>query len=148
MRYYLGRYLYKKPGMDDYLSLDRIEDLFSGFKPMLAYLVEDLVFKGKLNDAMGVCTRHDLLSVIRDETRETLADTVYNPKLDAPFYDFFGPLSGETHFKLPVDVKVEWIGSEEDIDKLDYLLTQRYIGVDSEWRPALAKFHRTNPSLF
>lgn len=115
---------------------------------MLAYLVEDLVFKGKLNDAKGVCIRHDLHMVIRDEIRETLADTVYDPKLDAPLYDFFGPLSGETHFKLPAEVKVEWIGTEEDINKLDYLLTERYIGVDSEWRPALAKFHRTNPSLF
>jgi hypothetical protein len=30
VRYYLGRYL-KKPGDEDYLSLDRIEDLFLGY---------------------------------------------------------------------------------------------------------------------
>jgi hypothetical protein len=55
MRFYLSRYLYKKPGNEDYMSLDRIEDLFHGFKPMLAYLVEDLVWKGKLNEAKGLC---------------------------------------------------------------------------------------------
>lgn len=60
MRYYLGRFLYKKPGQDDYMSLDRIEDMFSGFKPMLAYLVEDLVYKGKMNEAKGVVLRNDL----------------------------------------------------------------------------------------
>ncbi len=55
MRYYLSRFLYKKPTSEDYLSLDRIEDLLFGFKPMLCYLVEDLVYKGKLNEAKGVC---------------------------------------------------------------------------------------------
>jgi hypothetical protein len=42
------------------LSLDRIEDLFQGLKPMLAYLVEDLVFKGRMNEAKGVVLRNDL----------------------------------------------------------------------------------------
>lgn len=70
MRYYLGRYLYKKKGQDeDYMSLDRIEDLLSGFKSMLSYLVEDLVFKGKPNDAKGVCIRHDLFETIRPSTK-------------------------------------------------------------------------------
>lgn len=40
------------------MSLDRVEDLLSGLKPMLAYLVEDLVFKGKLNEAKGVSERN------------------------------------------------------------------------------------------
>lgn len=60
MRYYLGRFLYKKNDNDDHISLDRIEDLFTGFKPMLSYLVEDLVYKKKLNEAKGVFLRHKL----------------------------------------------------------------------------------------
>lgn len=40
------------------------------------------------------------------------------------------------------------ISSYEDLDKLDYLLTEQYIGVDSEWRPSLTKFHKTYPALF
>ena len=67
MRYYLGRFLYKKPGQDDYMSLNRIEDMFAGFKPMLAYLVEDLVFKGKLNEAKGVVIRNELETTIRPD---------------------------------------------------------------------------------
>lgn len=70
MRYYLGRFLYKKPGQDDYMSLDRIEDMFQGFKPMLAYLVEDLVFKGKMNEAKGVVMRNDLHNTLREDVRE------------------------------------------------------------------------------
>jgi len=43
---------------------------------------------------------------------------------------------------------VEWIGSLEDIPKLDALHSEPYIGVDSEWRPSMAKFHNTKPALF
>jgi len=45
---------------------------------MLAYLVEDLVFKGKLNEAKGVVLRNDLDSTLREDVREQLADIVYN----------------------------------------------------------------------
>ena len=82
MRYYLSRFLYKKPGQEDYMSLDRIEDMLSGFRPMLAYLVEDLVFKGKMNEAKGVVIRNDLDGVLRNDVKERLADVVYDPKLD------------------------------------------------------------------
>lgn len=82
MRYYLGRFLYKKPGQEDYMSLDRIEDMLQGFKPMLAYLVEDLVFKGKMNEAKGVVIRNNLESVLREDARERLADVIYDPAKD------------------------------------------------------------------
>jgi len=36
---------------------------------------------------------------------------------------------------LPDYVKVEWIGSEADVPKLEVLLEEEFIGVDSEWRP-------------
>ncbi len=36
------------------VSLDRVEDLLWGVKPMLASIVEDLVGKGKLNEAKGL----------------------------------------------------------------------------------------------
>ena len=101
MRFYLSRFLYKKPQSDDYISLDRIEDLFLGFKPMLSYLVEDLVFKGKLNEAKGVCIRHNLMDYIRDATRETLIDVVHNPALEAKPYDIFGPLTDDKCITLP-----------------------------------------------
>ena len=65
MRYYLGKFLYKKPGHEEHMTLDRIEDLLSGFKLMISYLVEDLVHKHKLNEAKGVCIRHDVESILR-----------------------------------------------------------------------------------
>jgi polyhydroxyalkanoate synthesis regulator phasin len=60
------------------MSLDRIEDLFTGFKNMLSYLVEDLVYKGKMNEAKGVVLRHNLNEHIRPTTKESLADVVYD----------------------------------------------------------------------
>lgn len=51
------------------MSLDRIEDMLSGLKPMLAYLVEDLVFKGKMNEAKGVVIRNNLDDVLRQDVR-------------------------------------------------------------------------------
>ena len=58
MRYFLGRNLYKKQNQKEFLSLDRVEDLLSGFKQMLSYLVEDLTFKNKEMEAMGIMKRH------------------------------------------------------------------------------------------
>ena len=65
MRFYLSRYLYKKPTSDDFLSIDRIEDMFLGFNTMLAYLTEDLVFKNKLNEAKGIADRHKIYHLLR-----------------------------------------------------------------------------------
>ena len=79
MRFYLARYLYNKPGMEDFMSLDKIEDMFSGFRPMLGYLCEDLVFKGKENEAKGVMLRHGLDIEIREDARDRLQDVVYDP---------------------------------------------------------------------
>jgi hypothetical protein len=148
MRYYLGRFLYNKPGQDDYMSLDKIEDMFVGFRPMLVYLVEDLVFKNKINEAKGVALRHGVEPELREEVRDRLADIVYDPHRDSAPIDFFGPLGEGNSMRLPDHVKVEMISTLEDINKLDNLFKDKFIGVDSEWRPALTKFHKTYPALF
>lgn len=45
-------------------------------------------------------------------------------------------------------VDVEMISTLAEINKLDILLAEKYIGVDSEWRPAIVKFHQSKPALF
>ena len=40
------------------MTLDRVEDLLSGFKQMLSYLVEDLVHNQKTNEAFGIMSRN------------------------------------------------------------------------------------------
>ncbi len=101
------------------MSLDRVEDMFSGFKPMLAYLVEDLVFKGKRNEAQGVVLRNDLEFTLRQDVRDQLADVVYDIFHDPKPYDVFGPLSTGDFIKLPEHITVEMISTLEDIKKLD-----------------------------
>ena len=54
----------------------------------------------------------------------------------------------EEFFQMPAEVKLEWIGTEEDVPKLEQLLEEPLIGVDSEWRPELTQYHKTRPSLF
>ena len=115
MRYYLGSYLYNKPKDDEYMSLDRIEDLMLGLKPMLSYLAEDLAHKGKKNEALGLCLRHDLLEMVREDIRESLGDIIYNPAKDVVPEDKFGPVSTGSIISLPPHIKVEWIGTPEDI---------------------------------
>ena len=149
MRYHLGLYLYKKPSDEDYMSLFEIEDLFIGLKPMLCYLVEDLVHKKKINEAKGICDRHNLIDVIRADVKEEIEDIVYDPSRDKKMReDVYGPITKGTFMNLPQYIKVDWVATEQDIPKLDQLLDEPYIGVDSEWRPAVVKFHKTNPALF
>ena len=47
------------------MSLEQIEDLFDGSKTMLAYLTDELGFKGKLNLAKGILQRYQLDEFIR-----------------------------------------------------------------------------------
>jgi hypothetical protein len=142
IRYYLSRNLYKKKNHKDYLSLDRVVDLISGFKQMLGYLVEDLAHNNKLNEAKGIMQRHGVESYIRIEVKERLENLDYDESQDSSLYlyDEFEPLSRpiEEYIKLPDNVKLEWIGSEEDVPKLSELLSEPYIGMDSEWRPELS----------
>jgi hypothetical protein len=65
MRYFLGRNLYKKSNQQDFLTLDRIEDLLSGIKQMMGYFVEDLAHKNKVNEAKGICMRNKVEGFIR-----------------------------------------------------------------------------------
>jgi len=152
IRYYLSRNLHKKKNHKEYLSLDRVEDLISGFKQMLAYMVEDLAHNKKWNEAVGVMRRNDVENYVRQEVREELATVEYDQAKDSSLfeYDEFEPLSKpmESYMKLPEHVKVEWIGTDDDVPKLAALLEEPLIGVDSEWRPELSQYHKTRPSLF
>lgn len=64
------------------MTLDRVEDLLSGFKQMLSYLVEDLVQNKRENEAFGIMTRNQLQSHIKPETMARLAAHNYDPKHD------------------------------------------------------------------
>jgi len=70
------------------------------------------------------------------------------PKFSA-FNDEFGPVSKplENHYRLPFDIKIEWVKEKDSISKLEALLEERFIGVDSEMRPEMSQFHKTNPAL-
>ena len=59
MHQFLGD-LYKQQYKQDFLTLDRIEDLLSSHKQMLAYLVEDLFYRNKMMEAKGIFLRHRL----------------------------------------------------------------------------------------
>jgi hypothetical protein len=86
---------------------------------MMSFLVEDLIQKGKLNEAKGVCQRNNLYHILREETMHKLQHIIYDPKKDPAPYDVFGPLTPEGCLKLPKSVHVEWISKVEDINKLD-----------------------------
>jgi hypothetical protein len=45
--------------------------------------------------------------------------------------------------RLPVDVKIDFIGTEDKVSALKSLIGQKYIGVDAEWRPQIHKWHKT-----
>ena len=150
MRYYLGRFLFKKPNQEEFISLHKIEDLFDGFRGMLAYLVEDLTYKSKYNEAKGLYMRHNLQHIVRPDVRDELEKINYDPSKEEKFVDDFGPVSkpAANFMQLPLGFKVEMVSTPEDIKLLDYLKDEPYIGVDSEWRPSLTKFHYTYPALF
>jgi hypothetical protein len=151
IRFYLSRSQSKKSTERDFMTLDRVEDLLSGFKQMLSYLVEDLVQTKRENEALGIMTRNQLQSFLKPETIAKMAQYNYDPQRDTSMSQEgeFAPVSQPVtdYLVLPESVKVEWIGTEADVPKLEALLAEPLIGVDSEWRPELTQYHRTRPSL-
>jgi hypothetical protein len=119
---------------------------------MMSYLVEDLTQKEKPMEAKGIMIRNQLDGYVKQEVVDHLAPVVYDLSKDTSLltYDAFECLSkpAEDYVKLPESVKVEWIGTEEDVPKLEVLLQDELVGVDSEWRPQLTQYHKTKPSLF
>ena len=81
--------------------------------------------------------------------RAKLEKFEYDPSLEIVSEDRFGPITKpyEDFLTLPKSVKIHFIDSESNVHILDKLLDEKYIGVDSEWRPKLTKFHRTYPAL-
>jgi hypothetical protein len=82
MRHFLGRNLYKKSNQQDYITLDRIEDLLSGIKQMMGYFVEDLAHKGRIQEAKGILMRNQVEGYIRQDIKEKLADVIYEESKD------------------------------------------------------------------
>jgi len=59
--------------------------------------------------------------------------------------DLFEPVSQppKDYYRMPLDTKVEFIGDGKQIKKLECLIGQKYIGVDSEWRPQMHRWQET-----
>ena len=79
MRFFLGRNLYKNQNQQDFITLDRIEDLLSGFKQMLSYLAEDLTHKNKIQEAKGIFLRNQLEGFVREDIMEKIQSIEYDP---------------------------------------------------------------------
>lgn len=119
---------------------------------MLGYLVEDLCHKGKRQEAKGIMTRNNVETHVRQDIVAELRALNYSEELDTSLqkHDVFGPLSQpvKDYCVLPDFVKVHFIATDNDVSKLEILLNEPFIGVDSEWRPQLTQLHKTKPSLF
>jgi hypothetical protein len=152
MRYYLGKFIYKRIQDEDYMPAWKIEDMFQGFKSLLGYFVEDLTHKSNMNIAKGIFLRNNLSEHdVRPEIYQLIDDHQYLEAEDdsANHVDKFGPLSSpvENYKSLPEHVEVQMVERDDQVEQLDELLGEKYIGVDSEWRPSLVRFHKTYPAL-
>ena len=151
--FYISKYLKKKEGDKEHRGLDRVEDLLKGEPEHLVHLVEALYGSGRKHEAKGVYMRHKLTEkdFVAAGAKPGVARDLENLKYDAsrdykPFEDMFEPVSTphQEYLRLPVDMLVEFIGKEKDVYKLEVLIGQKYVGVDSEWRPKISASHKTS----
>ena len=49
--------------------------------------------------------------------------------------------------RLPVGLKVNFVGDESSCGLLEALVGSPFIGIDSEWRPQMTKFTKLCPAL-
>jgi len=113
----------------------------------------------KINEAKGIFIRNGLkvsdFNKIVNGKNKVGADIdkhKYVKEKDwKPVEDLFEPVSSphKDYFPLPVDIKYDFIDTEELVNKLRVLQGQKYIGVDSEWRPQVTRWHEVlGPATF
>jgi hypothetical protein len=120
-------------------------------KEYLVILIELLHQKGRLHEAKGVFQRHKLSETDFPESLQGIVKDIGNVNYDAekdykPDKDLFEPKSSppKDYLRLPVSLEVQFIGTPEDIPKLKTLKGQKFIGVDSEWRPQITRWTESN----
>ena len=132
------------------MSLLKVEGLFQGETELLVWLVERLIQDGKKMEAKGIYLRNKLKvedfgnSVIPGKNgKQGFAKDLEKMNYDAsrdvkpPMKDMFEPISLPSidYLRFPKDIQVDFIDREKDLKKLEVLVGQEYVGVDSEWRP-------------
>ena len=70
----------------------------------------------------------------------------YDSKFDRQPVDAFGPIKADA-LRLPKKIKVNFIGTEADLEVLTELIGSEMIGMDSEWRPAISPYDSQRPGL-
>mmetsp|Transcript_5213 Transcript_5213/g.4796 ORF Transcript_5213/g.4796 Transcript_5213/m.4796 type:complete len:138 (+) Transcript_5213:641-1054(+) len=121
-RYYLNKFTFKS-NHPDYMPLEKVEELFMVSKPMLGYVVEDLVHKGRTNEAKGITLRHELDErYINSQAWPVVKNFQYKPEEDIKISeDKFAPQSEpiESFIQLPAHLKVTFIDSEDQLHLLN-----------------------------
>ena len=95
-----------------------------------------------MQEAYGVMQRNNLKDSIKEQTQEKLKKVEYKKQSDTLIRpDTFSTVSAPSKdfVSLPTGkgkkVRVEMISTEEDVQKLDDLFEEAFIGVDTEWKP-------------
>ena len=128
VRFYLNQYLKKKPTDWQFRGLNRVEELFRGLPEYLVKLCEMLVNEKRIDEAKGVYVRNKLTVsdfekayVNIKEIGEEIEKHPYDEDKDfQPKEDMFEPITEphKDYIALPVDVKYEFIDTEDKINKL------------------------------
>lgn len=159
VRYHMYKFLKTDPSSPDYRGLDRIVELFMGLKDILCYACAMLFQFNRKMEAKGIVVRNGLTpedfleaysmfpkKLNHAHVGKDLMQMKYDAERDyQPKRDLFEPVSQppEAHLRLPESIKIEVIETEEMVDNLKVLCGKKYVGVDSEWRVQLHRWHDT-----
>lgn len=64
MRYYVKKYTKLKPGEEEYMSIDKIEDIFSGMNDILGFMIDELIESKFYIEAKGILMRNNLQNFV------------------------------------------------------------------------------------
>jgi len=108
-------------------------------RELIKFMAENL---GLINEAKGLMQRNRIENIkfkygfypYFSSQFYTIENDRFLVEVVSPTH--FGPVSRphQNYLTLPQEIQVEWISQESDILKLEPLLSEKYIGVDSEWR--------------
>lgn len=110
--YYISR-SFRAPNHPDHLPFYKVEDLIDNNPIMLVCMVQALLKKKLVHQAVGIYKRHKLGPHLSPEQKAELDSIKYEKNKDFQHKDFFGPVAQDKPcMRLLPDILVEFIGKE------------------------------------
>ena len=147
---YLAQCHLKQSNECEFIPFEQLLGLFSGLPAAQILLVEEFLYQGENEKTQIICNEFklwDSFDMLDKPTQKKLSGLKKEKPKPLKVTDFFGP-EGSKCFAMPIkETDIIFVDSPFKVDLAAPLLLEQFIGLDTEWRPALCQGHNPRTSI-